>query len=125
MKDRTLLEDLLSYIRAVEAPVGFGRVKTYLLDRIKEELRDNPHEFRLLCSTALFLAERSDTECQPTKPWEKVFEKMRIALNKSKERSYKPNIDPIIDVLFFLLKEESAREESKKLFPFRRQDDKC
>lgn len=121
MKDRTLLEDLKTYIAAFQPPIGYGRLQTNLLRRLEAEIANDPHEFRILCSSALFLALKPEVDCQPTKPWEKIFEKMRLAMAKyRKARAEEPDV--MIEALLSTLREEIEIEESPRFHPYRIED---
>lgn len=102
-----LLHDMLLFLDHVEIPEGFSRLKKDLLNRLDKEMSLGDNELRKLCNTFVYLFDSPKSDCQPSKPWQLLIDKVRVALKK-----YKPQ-EMIEDPFAFALLEVLAIEKNK------------
>lgn len=101
MKDRSLLNEILLYLEKEEHHVAVGRLRKNLIKRLHKEIGADPTELGRLCSTFIVLFDDPKSDCQPSRSWHLLADKIRAAMNKAK--NFQKEVDPLataaLDVL--------------------------
>lgn len=110
MRDKKLLKDVLLYLKSQNQELTFGRLRKSLIRRLNAEIYLDPDEMTRLCGTFIHLFENPRSDCQPSRAWELLADKMRVALSKSKkvEKETDPVASASVEIL--ALMEESAKK---------------